>query len=205
MSAIVPMQGDALLIVDLQVDFLPGGQLAVPHGDRVLAPIARLVKLYGERGLPIYASRDWHPQDHCSFVEQGGPWPAHCVRDTAGAAFAAQVPLPAHTTIVSKATERDQDAYSAFNGTHLARWLAEHGVRRLAVCGLATDYCVLNSVVDACNTGIEVLLVTEAIAAVDVTPGDGDRAITQMLLSGAVPVCIGEDTLMADLALGARP
>lgn len=205
MSAIVPRQGDALLIVDLQVDFLPGGQLAVPHGDRVLAPIARLLELYGERGLPIYASRDWHPADHCSFVEQGGPWPPHCVGDSAGAAFASALTWPATTTVISKATERDQDAYSAFNGTELAAVLAQQGVRRLAVCGLATDYCVLNSVIDASKLGVEVLLVTEAIAAVDVAPGDGDRAITQMLLSGAVPVRLGDGELLADLALGARP
>lgn len=205
MSAIVPGAGDALLIVDLQNDFLPGGALGVPQGDRVLAPIAQLVDLYTSHALPVFASRDWHPQDHCSFAQQGGPWPSHCVAGTPGAAFASSVKFPQETVVISKAVTAAQDAYSAFAGTQLAEELARRGVRRLAVCGLATDYCVLNTVLDACALGIEVLLVTEGIAAVDVTAGDGDRAITRMLLAGAVPVCIGEGTLMADLALGARP
>lgn len=205
MSAIVLGQGDALLIVDLQVDFLPGGRLGVPHGDAVIAPIKRLIALYGARQLPVYASRDWHPSLHCSFVAQGGPWPPHCVAGTEGASFAPALELPADVIVVSKADTVDVDAYSAFNGTGLAEAMRARDIRRLAVCGLATDYCVLNTVLDGVQAGFEVLLVAEAARAVDVAPGDGDRAITRMLLAGAVPVRLSDDGLVADLALGARP
>lgn len=205
MSAIVLGQGDALLIVDLQVDFLPGGSLGVPHGDAVIAPINRLIALYRERGLPIYASRDWHPSSHCSFAAQGGPWPPHCVAGTDGADFSPALQLPGDAIIISKADSAEVDAYSAFNGTGLAPALRARGIRRLAVCGLATDYCVLNTVLDGLKEEIEMLIVAEAARAVDVAPGDGDRAMTRMLVAGAVPVRLSGAGLVADLALGARP
>lgn len=205
MSAIVLGEGDALLIVDLQVDFLPGGALGVPHGDQVIAPIDRLIALYGAHRLPVYASRDWHPQAHCSFAAQGGPWPPHCVAGTEGAGFSASLDLPDDVIVVSKAESVDVDAYSAFNGTGLAEAMRARGIRRLAVCGLATDYCVLNTVIDGLQAGFEVLLVAEAARAVDVAPGDGERAMTRMLLAGADPVRLSGEGLVADLALGARP
>jgi nicotinamidase/pyrazinamidase len=204
MSAIVLGKGDALLIVDLQNDFLPGGRLAVPRGDLVVDPINALIALYHGRGLPIYASRDWHPEDHCSFTAQGGPWPPHCVARTEGAAFSQALRLPADAVVVSKAVSAAEDAYSAFNGTGLARSMLAEGVTRLAVCGLATDYCVLNTVLDGIAAGFEVLLVAQAIRAVEVTPGDGDRAITRMLAAGAVPVRLSAGRLVADAELGAR-
>lgn len=204
MSAIVLGKGDALLIVDLQNDFLPGGRLAVPRGDLVVDPINALVALYHGRGLPIYASRDWHPDDHCSFTAQGGPWPPHCVAQTEGAAFSQALRLPADAVVVSKAVSAAEDAYSAFNGTGLARSMLAEGVTRLAVCGLATDYCVLNTVLDGIAAGFEVLLVAQAIRAVEVAPGDGDRAITRMLAAGAVPVRLSAGRLVADAELGAR-
>lgn len=205
MSAIVLGQGDALLIVDLQVDFLPGGSLGVPHGDQVIAPINRLIALYRERGLPVYASRDWHPAAHCSFAAQGGPWPPHCVAGTDGADFATALQLPNDAIIVSKADRVEVDAYSAFNGTGLGQAMRARGIRRVAVCGLATDYCVLNTVLDGLKEDIEVLIVPEAARAVDVAPGDGDRAMTRMLVAGAVPVRFAGAGLVADIALGARP
>ena len=204
MSAIVLGKGDALLIVDLQNDFLPGGRLAVPRGDLVVDPINALIALYHGRGLPIYASRDWHPDDHCSFTAQGGPWPPHCVAQTEGAAFSQALRLPADAVVVSKAVSAAEDAYSAFNGTGLARSMLAEGVTRLAVCGLATDYCVLNTVLDGIAAGFEVLLVAQAIRAVEVAPGDGDRAITRMLAAGAVPVRLSAGRLVADAELGAR-
>lgn len=204
MSAIVLGQGDALLIVDLQVDFLPGGRLGVPHGDRVIAPINRLIALYAARALPVYASRDWHPEQHCSFAAQGGPWPPHCVAGTDGAGFSPALHLPDDVSVVSKATTPEVDAYSAFSGTALARTMRERGIRRLAVCGLATDYCVLNTVLDGLSD-FEILIVAEAMRAVDVKPGDGDHAMTRMLGAGAVPVRLSEHGLVADVALGARP
>jgi len=205
MSAIVLGQGDALLIVDLQVDFLPGGKLGVPHGDAVIDPINRLIDLYAARGLPVFASRDWHPELHCSFAEQGGPWPPHCVAGSAGAAFSEALRLPEDVVIVSKAVSADIDAYSAFNGTGLGDDLRARGIRRVAVCGLATDYCVLNTVLDGLKEAFEVLIVAEAARAVDVEAGDGDRAMTRMLVEGAAPVRISSQSLVADLALGARP
>ena len=204
MSAIVLGQGDALLIVDLQVDFLPGGSLGVPHGDAVVAPIGRLIALYRSRDLPVYVSRDWHPASHCSFAAQGGPWPPHCVAGTPGAAFCPDLRLPDDVIVVSKADTADVDAYSAFGGTGLAQALRARGIRRLAVCGLATDYCVLNTVLDGV-AGFEVLIVAEAMRAVDVSPGDGDRAMARMLAAGAVPVRLSDHGLVADVELGARP
>lgn len=171
---------DALLVIDMQVDFLPGGKLGVPDGHAVLGPVNRLLALFDSRGLPIYASRDWHPENHCSFAARGGPWPPHCVAGTPGAAFSEQLDLPAGAVVVSKADTPDADAYSAFNGTTLAAQLRARGVRRVVVCGLATDYCVLNTVVDARGNGFEAVIVPEAMRAVDVAPGDGERAIARM-------------------------
>jgi nicotinamidase/pyrazinamidase len=186
MSAINLGKGDALLVIDMQYDFLPGGSLGVPRGDEVLAPINRLLALYDQQHLPIYATRDWHTADHCSFAERGGPWPPHCVADTRGAAFSSDLVLPAATVVLSKAATADEDAYSAFNGTGLAEQLRRLGVQRVAVCGLATDYCVLNTVLDALDAGFEALVVVDAMRAVDVNPGDGERAIGQMVARGAV-------------------
>lgn len=195
MSNIVLDGGDALVIVDLQVDFLPGGSLGVPQGDEVIAPINRLIDLYRAHTLPVIASRDWHPVLHCSFTGQGGPWPIHCVAGSDGARFSDALRLDG-ATIVSKAETVEVDAYSAFNGTGLADTLRARGVRRLAVCGLATDYCVLNTVLDALAAGFEVLLVTEAMRAVNVAAGDGERAMARMLEGGAQPVRLTEAGLM---------
>ena len=185
---LAPHRGDALLLIDEQVDFLPGGQLAVPAGDRVLPALNRASDVFVARGLPIVATRDWHPADHCSFVAQGGPWQPHCVVDTPGAAFASGLKLPARSLVVSKATtiERDErDAYSGFAGTALAATLRDAGVERLVVGGLATDYCVLQTVLDACAAGFDVLVLRDGIAAIDATPGDGERALARMRDAGA--------------------
>jgi len=205
MSAIVLGKGDALLIVDMQNDFLPGGSLGVPEGDRVVDPINALIGMYASRGLPVYASRDWHPGDHCSFAEQGGPWPPHCVADTTGAAFSEALRLPPDAIVVSKAVTSHEDAYSAFNGTGLARSMLADGINRVTVCGLATDYCVLNTVLDGIEAGFEILLALEGTRAVEVTAGDGDRAIARMLSRGAVPVRLSGGGLVGDLSLGALP
>ncbi|HJV26900.1 MAG TPA: isochorismatase family protein [Aromatoleum sp.] len=180
-----PRAGDALLLVDVQNDFLPGGNLAVSHGDEIIPPLNRLIQSFSRRSLPIFATRDWHPPQHCSFHEQAGPWPPHCVAGTQGAAFPANLALPHDTAIVSKATTVDQDAYSGFGGTELHYQLRGAGARRLFVGGLATDYCVLNTVRDAVAKGYEVLLLTDAVRAVDVQPGDGDRAVDEMQKLGA--------------------
>ena len=197
MSAIHLGPEDALLVIDMQYDFLPGGSLGVPEGHEVIAPINRLLALYGAKQRPVYASRDWHPQDHCSFAEQGGPWPPHCVADTRGAEFADELALPDDAIVISKADTVDMDAYSAFNGTGLAQLLREAGIVRVAVCGLATDYCVLNTVTDAIDEGFDTLIVPEAMRAVDVTPGDGTRALDRMVARGAIAVRLGEHGMTA--------
>src|SRR5450759_2178167 len=153
-----PRTGDALLIVDVQNDFLPGGSLAVPHGDEVVTVLNRYLKLFETRTLPVYATRDWHPAQHCSFRAQGGPWPPHCVAKTSGAAFAAALQLPPSAVIISKAATVEQDAYSGFQGTSLDQQLRADNIRRLFIGGLATDYCVLNTVRDALRLGYQVLV-----------------------------------------------
>ena len=184
----------ALLIVDVQNDFLPGGSLAVPHGDEVIPVLNRYIALARSRGVPVFASRDWHPGNHCSFRAHGGPWPEHCVAGTPGAAFAPGLELPRDAVIISKAMREDADAYSSFEGTDLAPRLRKLGVKHVLVGGLATDYCVLHTVRDALKSGFEVLLLQDAIRAVNVQPGDGERAERQMAQAGAVAILI-EDGL----------
>jgi nicotinamidase/pyrazinamidase len=182
---------DALVLVDVQNDFCPGGALPVPEGDRVV-PV--LNTLLDHRELLAIATRDWHPPDHSSFTPQGGPWPVHCVAGTPGAGFhpglhrerlAHMVSIGA---TVSKATARDQEAYSGFQGTDLAAYLHRHGIHRLFIGGLATDYCVKATALDARQEGFQVFLLTDAIRAVNVQPGDGDRAIAEMQAAGVTPL-----------------
>ncbi len=178
--------GDALLLIHVQNDFLPSGSLAVPEGDQVVALLSRCINVFHQHGQPIYATRDWHPADHCSFKEQGGPWPAHCVQGTPGAEFAPGLGLPAFAMVVSQATDPSKEAYSGFDGTNLDFQLKMYGTKRLFVGGIATDYCVLNTVRDALKLGFQVLLMTDCIRAVNVNPDDGDKAIAEMVSLGAV-------------------
>lgn len=188
----LPRKGDALIVVDVQNDFLPGGALPVPHGDEVVTPLNRCIGLFRSRSLPIFATRDWHPANHCSFAAQGGPWPPHCVAGTRGASFSHLLDLPCEAIIVSKATEPERDAYSGFQDTQLDRLLREGNVTRLFVGGLATDYCVLNTVKDAIRLRYTVTLLTDAIRAVDVRPGDGERALAEMRALGVTLATCGE-------------
>jgi nicotinamidase/pyrazinamidase len=178
----------ALLVVDVQNDFCAGGTLAVPDGDRVVEPINRLMHDYAAAGNPIFASRDWHPAGSRHFADNGGPWPVHCVADTPGAAFHPGLDLPAGARIVSKGQAPDTDGYSSFegtlpDGTRLGEALAAGGVRELVVCGLATDYCVRASVLDAVRLGLRVEVVSDAIAAVDAS--GGRSATAEMRDAGA--------------------
>lgn len=184
MSASIPVRdGDALLLVDVQNDFLPGGSMAVPEGDQVVAPLSRCVDFFYRHGQPVYATRDWHPADHCSFQAQGGPWPPHCVQDTPGAEFAPGLGLAAFAMIVSKASNSGRDACSGFDGTNLAFQLMMYGVKRLFIGGLASDYGVLATVRDALKQGLEVYVLSDAIRAVNVA--DGERASAEMTALGA--------------------
>lgn len=183
---------DALLIVDVQRDFLPGGSLGVSGGDEVVPALNRYLELARLRHLPVFASRDWHPRNHCSFRAQGGPWPEHCVAGTPGAEFAPGLDLPRDAIVVDKAAGAGADAYSAFEGTHLAARLLELRVKRLLVGGLATDYCVLATVRDARKAGFEVLLLADAVRAVNARPGDGARAEREMRDAGAICSDLGQ-------------
>lgn len=174
-----------MLVIDVQNDFLPGGSLAVPQGGEVVPALNRCIALFAGKRLPVYASRDWHPVDHCSFRAQGGPWPPHCMAGTRGAAFAANLELPQDAVIISKADMPERDAYSAFGGTDLDQRLKIAGVQRLFAGGLATDYCVLNTVKDGLALGYAVILLTDAVRAVEVMPGDGERALAEMNRMGA--------------------
>lgn len=176
---------DALIVVDVQNDFLPGGALAVNDGDAVIPVINECMRQSQAKRVPVYATRDWHPADHCSFAENGGIWPKHCVADSPGAQFAEGLALPDDVTIVNKGAVTDKEAYSGFQGTDLADQLHAKGIERVIVGGLATDYCVLHTVNDALANGFDVALLTHAIRAVDLDSGDGDRAIESMLEQGA--------------------
>jgi nicotinamidase/pyrazinamidase len=177
-------KGDVLLIVDLQNDFLPGGALAVPDGDAVIAVLDSYGEKFDRCGLPVIVSRDWHPADHCSFREQGGPWPAHCVANTHGAELATTLALPRRSEIISKGTARDREAYSAFQDTGLAERLRRQHCRRIFIGGLATDYCVRATALDALAAGFEAIVLEDAIRAVDVRPGDGERALQEIVARG---------------------
>jgi len=188
MDTLTLSEGDALIIVDPQIDFLPAGKLAVPHGDEVVPVLNRYIQRFTAKALPVFVTRDWHPADHCSFSAQGGIWPPHCVAGTEGAQFAPGLRVPPAAVVVSKADSRDKDAYSGFEGTDLAAQLRARGVKRVLVGGLATDYCVLNTVRDALAQGFDTVLLLDAVRAVDVKPGDGDAAIAQMLAQRARPL-----------------
>jgi len=185
-----PKPGDVLLVTDIQNDFLPGGSLAVAGGDAVVPVLNRYIDAFVARGLPVFATRDWHPAGHCSFAAQGGPWPEHCVAGSRGAEFAPGLGLPADATLISKATVPDREAYSSFQGTDLDQRLRAAGIRRIFIGGLTTDYCVLETTRDARRRGYEVMLLTDAIRAVDVESGDGARALADMLARGARPITL---------------
>jgi nicotinamidase/pyrazinamidase len=187
-TTIRTQRGDALILVDVQNDFLPGGKLGVPRGDEVVPVLNRYVDAFHARKLPIYATRDWHPPNHCSFAPQGGAWPPHCIAGTPGATFAANLRLPPETIVISKALRAEQDAYSGFEGTDLDARLKHAGVHRMFVGGLATDYCVLNTVRDARKLGYEVFLLTDGSRAVNVQPDDGRKAEEEMQRLGAEPI-----------------
>lgn len=178
----------ALLLVDVQNDFCPGGALAVPEGDRVIPVLNRTIDSFESRGLPIYASRDWHPPDTTHFQEQGGPWPPHCVAGTRGADLHPDLRVPRDTIVISKGQDRGDDGYSAFEGSTadgrlLADDLRARGVNTLYVGGLATDYCVRASVLDARRHGFDVTLLTDGIAGID--PDGSERALGEMRQAGA--------------------
>jgi nicotinamidase/pyrazinamidase len=187
-----PHAGDALLIVDVQNDFLPGGALAVPRGNEVIEPLNRYIEAFVAAGLPVYATRDWHPAGHCSFKAFGGKWPPHCIAGTPGADFPDALKLPDTTQTVSKGAYYAHEGYSAFEDTNLANRLRMAGCRRVFVAGLATDYCVRATAMDARRLGFEVVILQDAVRAVDERPGDGARALGDLVSLGAALISFPE-------------
>jgi nicotinamidase/pyrazinamidase len=188
---------DALVIVDVQNDFCPGGALGVPDGDAVVPVLNRYAERFAAAGAPVFASRDWHPAKSAHFKAYGGVWPPHCVQGTAGAEFHPRLALPSGAAIVSKGMNPSDDAYSCFqaetdDGMPFLATLGELGVGRLFVGGLATDYCVKSTVVDGVREGFEMVVLADAIAAVDLTPGDGAKAIDEMRAAGARMIRLDE-------------
>ena len=174
----------ALVVVDVQNDFCPGGTLAVPEGDQVVAPLNGLIEEFLSRGEPVYKSRDWHPQKTKHFADYGGTWPVHCVQETHGAEFHPELIDDPRIRVISKGMG-DEDNYSAFDGTDLAERLRERNIEEVWVGGLATDYCVKQTVLDALKEGFKVKAVANAMRPVELQPGDGARAIEEMQKSGA--------------------
>ena len=174
----------ALIVVDVQNDFCPGGALAVAHGDEVVAPLNELINDFLERGEPVFKSRDWHPPETKHFQKYGGTWPVHCVQNTKGAEFHPDLVDDIHIRIISKGLG-DEDCYSAFDGTDLGLQLRRLGVNEVWIGGLATDYCVKNTVLDAVKEGFTVKALENAMRPVEVNPGDGARALEEMRAAGA--------------------
>jgi nicotinamidase/pyrazinamidase len=180
----------ALVIVDVENDFTPGGALGVPDGDEVVPVLNRYAERFAEAGLPVYASRDWHPAVTKHFKEYGGIWPPHCVQETKGAEFHPDLKLPDGTTVVSKGMDPEKDSYSAFDaldrtGAPLAESLHREGVEQLYVGGLATDYCVKWTVLEALRQGFSATFLADASLGVNLEPHDSEKAIEEMLAAGA--------------------
>lgn len=185
MEYISILENDALIIVDVQNDFCPGGALAVPEGDQIVPIINRYIEKFVSKNAIVIASRDWHPKNHISFKAYGGVWPVHCVQNSWGASFHPMLKLSEDVIIISKAFEPEIEAYSCFQGTELDKILREKGVKRIFVAGLATDYCVKATVLDALKLGYEVYVMADAIKGVNIRPEDSEEAINEMVKANA--------------------
>ncbi|HKY45521.1 MAG TPA: nicotinamidase [Pyrinomonadaceae bacterium] len=178
------MSKQALIVVDVQNDFCPGGALAVAHGDEVVEPLNEMIDEFLEHGDPVYKSRDWHPPTTKHFEKYGGTWPVHCVQNTKGAEFHPALRDDPRIKVISKGLG-DKDCYSAFDETDLAAQLHEQGVEEVLVGGLATDYCVKSTVIAAIDNGFKVKALENAMRGVELQPGDSERAIEEMRAAGA--------------------
>ncbi len=191
-SAIQLQQGDALIAIDLQNDFLTGGKLEVAQGDQVVAVFNRYIAKFEQCKRPIFLTRDWHPFNHSSFITQGGPWPEHCVAGSKGAEFSSDLIIPDRAIIISSGIGVHQDGYSAFENPAFEKQLQRVRATRLFIGGLATDYCVLNTVCAALQRHYQVLLLKDAIRAVNVQPQDGANAETKMQADGAIIITLDD-------------
>jgi len=192
MNKIIITNNSAIIAVDIQNDFCPGGALPVPDGDAVVYSMNLYITKFSKMGLPVYFTRDWHPQNHISFKTNGGIWPEHCVQETYGAELHKKLLIPSRAVIISKGISPDNDGYSGFEETDLDKRLKAKNIRQLFIGGLATDYCVKSTVLDALHAGFDVVFLSDASKGVDVNTGDSEQAIDEMLREGAVKVVYGD-------------
>jgi nicotinamidase/pyrazinamidase len=185
-------QKDALIIEDVQKDFLPGGALPVPKGDEIIPILNDYINLFKSAKAKIFATRDWHPPNHISFKPFGGPWPMHCLQDSEGAKFHPDLKLPPDVTVISKAMDPQRESYSSFDGTTLAEDLKTSGVSRVFVGGLATEYCVKSTVLDGIAAGFKVVLLSDATRGINVKPDDSEKALSEMQEKG-VQIAVLDD------------
>jgi nicotinamidase/pyrazinamidase len=188
---------DALIVVDVQNDFCPGGALGVQHGDEIVPVLNRYIAKFNAARLPIIVTRDWHPEKTTHFKEYGGVWPVHCVQRTHGAAFHSDLKLPQEAILISKGMAADEDSYSAFHGkgasgTPLSQLLQELGVQRIFVGGLATDYCVKYTALDGIKHGLTVVVLGDAVRGVNLHPDDSEKALVAVRQAGATVASIDE-------------
>lgn len=189
----------ALLVVDVQNDFCSGGSLAVSEADKIIPNLNKYIKIFSQNKLPVFASRDWHPKKTVHFKKFGGVWPVHCVQNTKGAKFHPKLKLPKETIILSKGMDPEKDSYSAFqaldsNGMEFLNLLKYSGVREIFIGGLATDYCVKYSAIDALMNGLKVKLLMDVIKGVNLNPADSDEAIKVMERYGAKKIVLKDIT-----------
>jgi len=192
MNRVIITNNSAIIAVDIQNDFCPGGALPVPDGDAVVYSMNLYITKFSKMGLPVYFTRDWHPQNHISFKTNGGIWPEHCVQETYGAELHKKLLIPSRAVIISKGISPDNDGYSGFEETDLDKRLKAKNIRQLFIGGLATDYCVKSTVLDALHAGFDVVFLSDASKGVDVNTGDSEQAIDEMLREGAVKVVYGD-------------
>ncbi len=181
----------ALIVVDIQRDFCPGGALPVADGDKIIPAVNELAHAFERAGLPVFFTRDWHPRNHVSFKAYGGPWPPHCIQNTQGARFHQSLAVPKEAEVIDKGTLQAEDAYSGFQGTDLAQRLRELRVKQIYVAGLATDYCVKNTVLDGAAEGFETYVIADCVKGVNVKRTDSATALRVMLSRGAIRTTSG--------------
>lgn len=195
--------GRALLVVDVQNDFCPGGALGIRDGDRIIPTLNRYIEYFAGEGSPVIATRDWHPEITRHFQQFGGVWPVHCVQESPGARFHPLLKLPEGVLVLSKGMDPEEDSYSAFqatdsSGMRLGNLLESLGVKRVYVGGLATDYCVKYSALDALNRGLEVYILVDAIAGVNLQQEDSSQAMEEMVRSGSKKMHLQNFLLMGE-------
>ncbi len=183
---------DALIIVDMQNDFMPGGALPVPNALTIISAINKYIELFEKSNALIVATRDWHPPNHISFNTRGGPWPPHCIQNTWGAEFHKDLKLPRNTIVISKAFKEDKEAYSGFEDTELDNTLKSRNIKRLFIAGVATEYCVKATAEDGVKLGYQVFLLEDAIKGIDSPPGSEEKAIEDLMNKGVVAIKIND-------------